>query len=79
MATNKDVRTLALELPLPERAELARELPASLDEPFDDPAAVEAAWLAEAERRLQEVDDGKATLVAWDDVRAEVLARLRRR
>jgi len=79
MATTKDVRALALELPLSERAELARDLLASLDEPFDDPAEVEAAWLTEVERRLKEVDDGTATLVEWDDVRAEVLARLRKR
>ena len=79
MSTTKDVRALALELPLPERAELARDLLASLDEPFDDPAKVEAAWLAEVERRLKEVDDGKATLVEWDEVRAEVLSRLRER
>lgn len=79
MSTTKDVKALALELPFAERAELARDLLASLDEPFDDPAEVEAAWLAEVQRRLQEVDEGKATLVEWDDVRAEVLARLRKR
>jgi putative addiction module component (TIGR02574 family) len=79
MSTTKDVRALALELPHPERAELARDLLASLDGPFDDPADVEAAWLGEVERRLKEVEDGTATLVEWDEVRAEVLARLRKR
>jgi putative addiction module component (TIGR02574 family) len=62
----------ALQLPLPERAELAADLIASLDgEPDED---VEAAWAAEIERRakdaLAEPDDD----IPWETVRAELKA-----
>jgi putative addiction module component (TIGR02574 family) len=57
----------AMELPLPERAELATDLLASLD---GEPA--EAAWDAEIERRagaaIADPDDD----VAWETVRAEL-------
>lgn len=64
----------ALALPRDERASLARELIASLDEPLEDPAVVEAAWAEEIERRVREVEDGTADLVDWETVKA----RLRR-
>ena len=50
------------------------ELIASLDDPADD--GVEAAWLAEVERRLQEVDRGTAKCEPWEAVRARIAARL---
>lgn len=79
MSTPTDLLNQALTLSRKERASLARELIASLDEPHEDPAVVEAAWLAEIERRLQEVKDGTAELVDWDTVRAQALDRLRTR
>ena len=33
---------------------------------------VEAAWSAEIERRLAEIDAGTMELIPWDDVRAEL-------
>ena len=54
---------------------MAREIIASLDEPADQ--NVEAAWLAEVERRLDEVERGSAKLVPWDVVRQRVEERLR--
>ena len=78
MANGKDLRARALELPRDERASLAHDLLESLDEPLEDPADVEAAWLAEVQRRMREIADGSADLVDWDEVRAEALARLRR-
>lgn len=62
----------ALQLPPEERADVAKRLIASLDGPADED--VEAAWLAEVERRLQDVDRGTATVKPWDEVR-ERLAR----
>ena len=40
-----------------------------------DPIAkpdVEAAWSAEIERRLVEIDAGTVELIPWDDVRLEL-------
>lgn len=67
--------TDALGLPLAERAELAHELIASLDDPAD--ARVGDAWLTEVERRLREVDAGSATLEEWSVVRKRIARRLR--
>jgi putative addiction module component (TIGR02574 family) len=67
----------ALALPVEERADVAAELLASLDEaPADDPAQVEAAWAREIERRARRVMSGESAGEAWEDVRARVLQRL---
>ncbi len=65
----------ALRLPPEERADVAKSLIASLDDPADED--VEAAWLAEVERRLQDVDRGTAKFEPWEVVRARLAARLR--
>jgi putative addiction module component (TIGR02574 family) len=60
----------ALNLDTRERAEVAAKLIASLDgEPDED---VEAAWAAEVERRIEEVEAGRAKLVRWDDVERRI-------
>ncbi len=74
MATGKAVFDEALRLPRTERAELARDLIASLDDPAEQ--NVEAAWLAEVEKRLREVDEGTARLEDWVTVRTRIAARL---
>jgi putative addiction module component (TIGR02574 family) len=65
----------ALQLPPAERADVAKLLIASLDDPADE--GVEAAWLNEVERRLQDVDRGTAKFESWEVVRARIAARLR--
>ena len=65
----------ALQLPPEERADVAKRLIASLDEPADED--VEAAWLTEVERRLQDVDRGTAKFEPWEVVRARIATRLR--
>ena len=35
-------------------------------------AGIEAAWSAEIERRLVEIDAGTVELIPWDDVRLEL-------
>jgi len=67
----------ALTLPVDERANVAAELLASLDEPATaDPAAVEAAWAREIERRARRVMTGESVGEPWEDVRARVGRRL---
>ena len=64
--------TDAMELPLPERAELAADLLASLDgEPDSD---VEAAWASEIERRARQAIADPDDDVAWETVRDELHA-----
>ena len=66
-----------LTLPAEERADVAAELLASLDDaPPDSPADVEAAWAREIERRAGKVMSGESTGEPWEDVRARILQRL---
>ncbi|MGH7564389.1 MAG: addiction module protein [Gemmatimonadota bacterium] len=73
----------ALELPEEARARIAQSLIASLDGDEDaDPAEIEREWLAEARRRVAEIDSGVVlTQPAAEVFRAarEELRRLRSR
>ena len=64
----------------PERAELAQRLFASLEDgdeaPFDA-AAVEQAWIEEAERRYQDYLEGKVKGIPAAEAIAEIRAHLR--
>jgi putative addiction module component (TIGR02574 family) len=75
MSSRNAVLAEALQLPPEERADVAKRLIASLDEPADEDA--EAAWLAEVERRLQDVDRGTTPVEPWDAVRERLAKRLR--
>ena len=76
----QDVLREALALPVHERADVAAELLASLDETgTEDPAEVEAAWAAEIERRARRVVSGESQGIPWEDVRARAEAELRKR
>jgi len=67
----------ALALPADERADVAAELLASLDEPAPTEAtAVEALWAREIERRARRVMAGESAGEPWDDVRKRVVRRL---
>ena len=67
----------AMKLGLPERAELAAELIASLDgEPDQD---TEAAWAAEIERRAIRARSGDDTGTPWAEVRGRIRDGLTRR
>ena len=76
--TTIEIRASALNLPAPERAELAHDLIASLDAEDGDPRA-DALWAAEIERRAREVADGKVALIDADEVHAEIAQRIRAR
>jgi putative addiction module component (TIGR02574 family) len=70
----------ALSLSPDERADVAAELLASLDEPAsEDPAAVQAAWATEIERRAQRVLSGESAGEAWEDVRNRIVRSLTNR
>lgn len=63
----------ALGLSETERADLAVSLLRSLDAPDD--LNSEAAWAAEIERRLQDIDNGAVELVPWQNVMDEMRRR----
>ena len=70
----------ALTLPIDERADVAAELLASLDDAgVEDPAEVEAAWAAEIEKRARWVIAGESQGTPWEEVRARAEAELRKR
>jgi len=68
-----------LTLPADDRANVAAELLASLDEPEADLATVETEWAAEIERRARRVLAGQSTGIAWEDVRRRAEEELHRR
>ena len=76
----QDLLREALALPLDERADVAAELLASLDDAAaEQPADVEAAWAAEIERRARRALADESGGVPWDDVRRRAEAELHRR
>ncbi|NOK34693.1 addiction module protein [Corallococcus exercitus] len=77
MATRDQLLAQALRLSPDDRRRLAHELLDSLDGDVDASDA-EAAWGEEISRRAQEVLDGTAELVDWDDVRKQVTEELER-
>lgn len=64
MMDPSDLLQEAMKLPPEARAALAGSLLESLDTEVDEDA--EAAWTAEIERRLREIDEGTATTVSWE-------------
>ena len=73
----QDLLREALTLPIDQRADVAAELLASLDEPSTmDAKAVQAAWASEIERRARRVMSGESVGEHWEHVRARVARRL---
>ena len=75
MGTYDSVLSAATQLPAPDRLRLIDALwetvPAEADAPFTD------EWLAEIERRMDDIEAGKDRTVPWSQVKADALARLR--
>ena len=70
----------ALALPVNQRADVAAELLASLDDvPTEDLAEVEAAWAEEIEKRARRVMAGESSGTPWEEVRRRAEAELRKR
>lgn len=77
MSSRATLLAMAMQLPRAERADLAKQLIASLDEPDEVMnGEVEAAWLAEVERRIEKIDHGTAKFEPWDVVRDRIAAKL---
>ncbi len=66
----KDILRKAMELDAADRADLAAELIASLDEEADED--VEIAWAKEIERRIAAIEAGTTTLSPWSDVKQRI-------
>jgi len=71
-----EIREDALSLPLGDRAELARDLIASLDGPPNLDAQTE--WGKEICRRINKLRSGQATLLDPEEVLSGIRARLKR-
>jgi putative addiction module component (TIGR02574 family) len=69
----------ALALPAEDRADVAAELIASLDDTDTDIADVEATWAAEIEKRARRVLAGESPGVPWEDVRQRAETDLQKR
>ena len=77
MAANfDDIMRDALSLPPGARAMLADHLLESLD--AENQKAIDAIWAEEAERRMQEIRDGKVQPIDGEQVMRELRARRRR-
>jgi putative addiction module component (TIGR02574 family) len=73
----KEIFRDATDLPEHDRAALAGLLIESLEaEPDPD---VEAAWAAEIERRVAQLDSGAVKTIPWEEVRQRLLDRLNAR
>jgi len=65
-----DLRDRALDLSPNDRAELAHQLLQSLDpEGAERDPGYEDAWAAELETRMREVEEGRANLLTWEEVK----------
>jgi putative addiction module component (TIGR02574 family) len=67
-----EIEKNALQLPAEDRARLAVRLLSSLEETTESPEEIEKLWVAEAERRFQELRDGVVQGIPARDVFAEL-------
>lgn len=75
-AKSAALRIEVLSLPAEDRAVLAAELLASLDDNAgdDDPAEVERTWGEEMARRSRQIASGEVKTVTWAEVLEQVAA-----
>ena len=71
-----EIEADALGLPAEDRARLALQLLASLEETAESPEEIEKLWIAEAEQRFQELRDGAVQGIPAQQVFAELRTRL---
>lgn len=76
MSTYEEIMSAALALPPSSRALLAEHLLESLD--TKDQAEIDSLWAAEAERRDQEIEDGKVRSIPGDEVMERLRSRYKR-
>ena len=76
MSAAQELLTQVLQLPLNERASMARQLLLSLEsEPVE--ADYEAAWEKELIERVKRLDEGKAEMFDWRESHEEIRGKLR--
>jgi putative addiction module component (TIGR02574 family) len=75
----QDLLREALALPVDERADVAAQLLASLDDEDVATEDIEAAWAVEIEKRARRVLSGQSEGLPWEDVRRRAEAELRKR
>jgi putative addiction module component (TIGR02574 family) len=63
----KDILEVALALPEDERLDLAAALLAASEPPTPELAG--EPWLAEIDRRSQEIDSGRVSCISWEQVK----------
>ncbi|QSQ13305.1 addiction module protein [Myxococcus landrumensis] len=78
MSTKDELLTSVLSLPAEERAEVARELLRSLDDP-DESGDTESEWSRELDRRATDIREGRVETVSWDTAEQQIAGRLRHR
>ncbi|MCI0744910.1 MAG: addiction module protein [Verrucomicrobia subdivision 3 bacterium] len=71
--TFENVAEQALSLSVAERLRLASELLQSIEP--QKTAEIERAWEEEIQRRIAQIDSGKATGRAWDDIKRDFDSR----
>jgi putative addiction module component (TIGR02574 family) len=71
----QQIESDALHLSVEDRAELAQKLLLSLDSPSEEEIA--ADWLAEAQRRSKDLDDGVVQAIPAEEVRRKAQTLLR--
>ncbi|MFZ0393487.1 MAG: addiction module protein [Terracidiphilus sp.] len=73
-----EVLELALELNYEERSKLSHELWWSLHPTAEDlpQEQIDAAWAAEIERRVAEIDSGSVEMVSWEELEAKLREKL---
>jgi putative addiction module component (TIGR02574 family) len=76
-ASPAELLQCALRLPADDRIALATEILDSVEGPEDPKWA--AAWAAELDRRVNELDAGTVKAIPWEQVKSETLQRLRSR
>ena len=69
----------ALALPADERADVAAQLLASLDDEKVPTEDIEVAWAVEIEKRARRVLSGESHGIPWEEVRRRAEAELRKR
>ncbi|GMV92014.1 MAG: hypothetical protein AMXMBFR82_17920 [Candidatus Hydrogenedentota bacterium] len=72
-----DVASQALKLPVRDRVRLAQTLTSSIEQDIDDGADDEALWIAEAQRRLDEMREGKVEEIDAADAFARARKHIR--
>ena len=75
----QDLLREALALPVDERADVAAQLLASLEEEDIATEDIEAAWAVEIETRARRVLSGQSDGIPWEDVRRRAEAELPKR